>query len=161
MDGKLELKVLYEKVGHYFFDWNSFKYRNYWFTYIFFWFDYDGNTLFMGRDVLVTFWNDTGYLTRDENKFVFRDVQFADSTFPYLVDYYYIKEINGTEFLYIVCKDNMMVFDKTRTCILFLSTGNVESNLLIKYMQRHYGLNELNIVSSIDELDAIDRDIYK
>lgn len=127
--------------------------------YMYFFAKFEPDVL-IGRDILETVWHDSGYFSRWGNQFLFEDLKVSESRFPYLVDYYYIKEINSTEFLYIVCKDNMMVFDKTRTCILFFTTGNVESNLLIKYMQRHYGLNELNIVSSIDELDAIDREIY-
>ncbi|WP_251424780.1 hypothetical protein [Veillonella agrestimuris] len=118
------------------------------------------DTVLLGRDVLVTFWNEKGYFSRFGDQYLFIDANLERARLPYLVDYYYIKEKNNHECIYIICKDNMMVFDNNRHCVVFFTANNLESALLIKHMKKYYALEVENIVDNVDKLGPIEKNIY-
>lgn len=101
------------------------------------------------------------HISRFGNQFIVSDISFSNSKFPYFFDAYEIKYKCWNSYLYLLCKDNMIVLDENNKCILFFSMKNIESEVLIKHMKKYYTLDDSKVVYHIDELDEIDKSIYK
>ena len=70
------------------------------------------------------------------------------------------KDKAGSSYLYLLCKDNMIVFDNNMNCILFFSKQNQESKALLDHVKKYYHFDASKTKYKIEDLDEVDRSIY-
>ena len=85
---------------------------------------------------------------------------FLTLNFPTLFDAYVVKNKGESSYLYLLCKDNMIVFDNNMNCVLFLSKQNQESKALLDHVRKYYHFDESKMKYKIEDLDEVDKSIY-
>ena len=94
------------------------------------------------------------------SQFIASDTSFSNSKFPYPFDAYVVKNTGENSYLYLLCKDNMIVFDNNMNCILFFSKQNQESKALLDHVKKYYHFDESKTKYKIEDLDEVDKSIY-
>ena len=92
--------------------------------------------------------------------FIVSDTSFSNSKFPYFFDAFVEKDKAGSSYLYLLCKDNMIVFDNKMNCVLFFSKQNQESKALLDHVKKYYHFDASKTKYKIEDLDEVDRSIY-
>ena len=100
------------------------------------------------------------HITKLGSQFIASDTSFSNSKFPYPFDSYVVKNKGESSYLYLLCKDNMIVFDSNMNCILFLSKQNQESKALLDHVRKYYHFDESKTKYKIEDLDEVDKSIY-
>ena len=100
------------------------------------------------------------HISKLGSQFIASDTSFSNSKFPYPFDAYVVKNKGKSSYLYLLCKDNMIVFDKNMNCILFFSKQNQESKALLDHVKKYYHFDESKTKYKIEDLDEVDRSIY-
>ena len=100
------------------------------------------------------------HITKLSSQFIVSDTSFSNSKFPYPFDAYVVKNTTENSYLYLLCKDNMIVFDNNMNCILFFSKQNQESKALLDHVKKYYHFDESKTKYKIEDLDEVDRSIY-
>ena len=79
----------------------------------------------VGRSVVLEFGpKNEIYISKFGSQFIVSDTSFSNSKFPYFFDAFVEKDKAGSSYLYLLYKDNMIVFDNNMNCILFFSKQN-------------------------------------
>lgn len=100
------------------------------------------------------------HISKLGSQFIASDISFSNSKFPYPFDAYVVKNKGESSYLYLLCKDNMIVFDNTMNCILFFSKQNQESNALLDHVRKYYHFSDTKTKYKIEDLDEADKSIY-
>lgn len=100
------------------------------------------------------------HISKLDSQFIASDTSFSNSKFPYPFDAYVVKNKDESSYLYLLCKDNMIVFDSNMNCILFLSKQNQESKALLDHVRKYYHFDESKTKYKIEDLDEVDKSIY-
>lgn len=100
------------------------------------------------------------HISKLGSQFIASDTSFSNSKFSYPFDAYVVKNKGESSYLYLLCKDNMIVFDNHMNCILFLSKQNQESKALLDYVRKYYHFDESKTKYKIEDLDEVDKSIY-
>ena len=100
------------------------------------------------------------HITKLSSQFIVSDTSFSNSKFPYPFDAYVVKNTTENSYLYLLCKDNMIVFDNNMNCILFISKQNQESKALLDHVKKYYHFDESKTKYKIEDLDEVDKSIY-
>lgn len=100
------------------------------------------------------------HISKLGSQFIASDTSFSNSKFPYPFDAYVVKNKGESSYLYLLCKDNMLVFDKNMNCILFFSKQNQESKALLDHVKKYYHFDESKTKYKIEDLDKVDKSIY-
>ncbi|MBF1765642.1 MAG: hypothetical protein HXP23_06340 [Veillonella sp.] len=100
------------------------------------------------------------HISKLGSQFIASDTSFSNSKFPYPFDAYVVKNKGKSSYLYLLCKDNMIVFDKNMNCILFFSKQNQESKALLDHVKKYYHFDESKTKYKIEDLDEVDKSIY-
>ena len=100
------------------------------------------------------------YISKLGSQFIASDTSFSNSKFPYPIDAYVVKNKADNSYLYLLCKDNMIVFDNHMNCILFLSKQNQESKALLDHVRKYYHFDESKTKYKIEDLDEVDKSIF-
>lgn len=100
------------------------------------------------------------HISKLGSQFIASDTSFSNSKFPYSFDAYLVKNTAENSHLYLLCKDNMIVFDKNMNCILFFSKQNQESKALLDHVKKYYHFDESKTKYKIEDLDEVDKSIY-
>lgn len=100
------------------------------------------------------------HISKLGSQFIASDTSFSNSKFPYPFDAYVVKNKGKGSYLYLLCKDNMIVFDKNMNCILFFSKQNQESKALLDHVKKYYHFDESKTKYKIEDLDEVDKSIY-
>ena len=115
----------------------------------------------VGRSVVLEFGpKNEIYISKLGSQFIVSDTSFSNSKFPYFFDAYVEKDKAGSSYLYLLCKDNMIVFDNKINCVLFFSRQNKESQVLLEHVRTYYHFNESKTKYKIEDLDEVDKSIY-
>ena len=115
----------------------------------------------VGRSVVLEFGpKNEIYISKLGSQFIASDTSFSNSKFPYPFDAYVVKNKGKSSYLYLLCKDNMIVFDKNMNCILFFSKQNQESKALLDHVKKYYHFDESKTKYKIEDLDEVDKSIY-
>lgn len=115
----------------------------------------------VGRSVVLEFGpKNEIYISKFGSQFIVSDTSFSNSKFPYFFDAFVEKDKAGSSYLYLLCKDNMIVFDNNMNCILFFSKQNQESKALLNHVKKYYLFDESKTKYKIEDLDEVDRSIY-
>ena len=115
----------------------------------------------VGRSVALEFGpKQEFHISKLGSQFIASDTSFSNSKFPYPFDAYVVKNKGQSSYLYLLCKDNMIVFDSNMNCILFFSKQNQESNALLDHVRKYYHFDESKTKYKIEDLDEVDRSIY-
>ena len=64
------------------------------------------------------------HISKLGSQFIASDTSFSNSKFPYSFDAYLVNNTAENSHLYLLCKDNMIVFDNHMNCILLFSKQN-------------------------------------
>lgn len=100
------------------------------------------------------------HISKLGSQFIASDTSFSNSKFPYPFDAYVVKNKGKSSYLYLLCKDNMIVFDKNMNCILFFSKQNQEAKALLDHVKKYYHFDESKTKYKIEDLDEVDKSIY-
>jgi len=100
------------------------------------------------------------HISKLGSQFIASDTSFSNSKFPYPFNAYVVKNKGKSSYLYLLCKDNMIVFDKNMNCILFFSKQNQESKALLDHVKKYYHFDESKTKYKIEDLDEVDKSIY-
>lgn len=100
------------------------------------------------------------HISKLGSQFIASDTSFSNSKFPYSFDAYLVKNTAENSHLYLLCKDNMIVFDNHMNCILFFSKQNQESNALLDHVRKYYHFDESKTKYKIEDLNDVDKSIY-
>ena len=100
------------------------------------------------------------HISKLGSQFIASDTSFSNSKFPYPFDAYVVKNKGESSYLYLLCKDNMLVFDKNMNCILFFSKQNQESKALLDHVKKYYHFDESKTKYKIEDLDEVDKSTY-
>lgn len=100
------------------------------------------------------------HISKLSSQFIVSDTSFSNSKFPYPFDAYVVKNTAENSYLYLLCKDNMIVFDNNMSCILFFSKQNQESKALLDHVKKYYHFDESKTKYKIEDLDEVDKSIY-
>ena len=100
------------------------------------------------------------HISKLGSQFIASDTSFSNSKFPYPFDAYVVKNKGESSYLYLLCKGNMIAFDNTMNCILFLSKQNQESKALLDHVKKYYHFDASKTKYKIEDLDEVDRSIY-
>ena len=100
------------------------------------------------------------HISKLGSQFIASDTSFSNSKFPYPFDAYVVKNKGESSYLYLLCKDNMLVFDNKMNCVLFFSKQNQESKVLLDHVKKYYHFNESKTKYKIEDLDEVDKSIY-
>ena len=100
------------------------------------------------------------HISKLGSQFIASDTSFSNSKFPYPFDAYVVKNKGESSYLYLLCKDNMIVFDNNMNCVLFLSKQNQASNALLDHVRKYYHFSDTKTKYKIEDLDEVDRSIY-
>ena len=100
------------------------------------------------------------HISKLGSQFIASDTSFSNSKFPYPFDAYVVKNKGESSYLYLLCKDNMIVFDNNMNCVLFLSKQNQESKALLDHVRKYYHFDESKTKYKIEDLDEVDKSIY-
>lgn len=100
------------------------------------------------------------HISKLGSQFIASDTSFSNSKFPYPFDAYVVKNKGESSYLYLLCKDNMIVFDSNMNCILFFSKQNQESKALLDHVRKYYHFDESKTKYKIEDLDEVDKSIY-
>ena len=100
------------------------------------------------------------HISKLSSQFIASDTSFSNSKFPYPFDAYVVKNTAENSYLYLLCKDNMIVFDNNMSCILFFSKQNKESKALLDHVKKYYHFDESKTKYKIEDLDEVDKSIY-
>ena len=100
------------------------------------------------------------HISKLSSQFIVSDTSFSNSKFPYPFDAYVVKNTAENSYLYLLCKDNMIVFDNNMNCILFFSKQNQESKALLDHVKKYYHFDESKTKYKIEDLDEVDKSIY-
>ena len=115
----------------------------------------------VGRSVVLEFGpKHEIHISKFGSQFIASDTSFSNSKFPYPVDAYVVKNKGESSYLYLLCKDNMIVFDNHMNCILFLSKQNQESKALLDHVRKYYHFDESKTKYKIEDLDEVDKSIF-
>ena len=115
----------------------------------------------VGRSVVLEFGpKNEIHISKLGSQFIVSDTSFSNSKFPYPFDAYVVKNTAENSYLYLLCKDNMIVFDNNMNCILFFSKQNQESKALLDHVKKYYHFNESKTKYKIEDLDEVDKSIY-
>ena len=115
----------------------------------------------VGRSVVLEFGpKNVIHISKLGSQFIVSDTSFSNSKFPYFFDAFVEKDKAGSSYLYLLCKDNMIVFDNKMNCVLFFSKQNQESKVLLDHVKKYYHFNESKTKYKIEDLDEVDRSIY-
>ena len=115
----------------------------------------------VGRSVVLEFGpKNEIHISKLGSQFIASDTSFSNSKFPYFFDAYVVKNKGESSYLYLICKDNMLVFDKNMNCILFFSKQNQESKALLDHVRKYYHFSDTKTKYKIEDLDEVDRSIY-
>lgn len=115
----------------------------------------------VGRSVVLEFGpKNEIYISKLGSQFIVSDTSFSNSKFPYFFDAFVEKDKAGSSYLYLLCKDNMIVFDNNMNCILFFSKQNQESKALLDHVKKYYHFDASKTKYKIEDLDEVDRSIY-
>ena len=115
----------------------------------------------VGRSVALEFGpKQEFHINKLGSQFIASDTSFSNSKFPYPFDAYVVKNKGESSYLYLICKDNMIVFDKNMNCILFFSKQNQESKALLDHVKKYYHFDESKTKYKIEDLDEVDKSIY-
>ena len=115
----------------------------------------------VGRSVALEFGpKQEFHINKLGSQFIASDTSFSNSKFPYPFDAYVVKNKGESSYLYLICKDNMLVFDKNMNCILFFSKQNQESKALLDHVKKYYHFDESKTKYKIEDLDEVDKSIY-
>lgn len=115
----------------------------------------------VGRSVVLEFEpKNEIHISKLGSQFIVSDTSFSNSKFPYFFDAYVEKDKAGSSYLYLLCKDNMIVFDNKMNCVLFFSRQNKESQALLDHVKKYYHFDESKTKYKIEDLDEVDRSIY-
>ena len=115
----------------------------------------------VGRSVALEFGpKQEFYINKLGSQFIASDTSFSNSKFPYPFDAYVVKNKGESSYLYLICKENMLVFDKNMNCILFFSKQNQESKALLDHVKKYYHFDESKTKYKIEGLDEVDKSIY-
>ena len=101
------------------------------------------------------------HISKLGSQFIASDTSFSNSKFPYPFDAYVVKNKGESSYLYLLCKDNMIVFDNNMNCVLFLSKQNQVSNALLDHVRKYYHFSDTKTKYKIEDLDEVDRSIYR
>ena len=100
------------------------------------------------------------HISKLGSQFIASDTSFSNSKFPYPFDAYVVKNKGESSYLYLLCKDNMIVFDNNMNCVLFFSKQNQESKALLDHVRKYYHFDESKTKYKMEDLDEVDRSIY-
>ena len=100
------------------------------------------------------------HISKLGSQFIASDTSFSNSKFPYPFDAYVVKNKGESSYLYLICKDNMLVFDNNMNCILFFSKQNQASHALLDHVQKYYHFSDTKTKYKIEDLDEVDKSIY-
>ena len=100
------------------------------------------------------------HISKLGSQFIASDTSFSNSKFPYPFDAYVVKNTAEHSYLYLLCKDNMLVFDKNMNCILYFSKQNQKSKALLDHVKKYYHFDESKTKYKIEDLDEVDKSIY-
>ena len=100
------------------------------------------------------------HISKLGSQFIASDTSFSNSIFPYPFDAYVVKNKGESSYLYLLCKDNMIVFDNNMNCVLFFSKQNQESKALLDHVRKYYHFDESKTKYKIEDLDEVDKSIY-
>ena len=115
----------------------------------------------VGRSVVLEFGpKNEIHISKLGSQFIVSDTSFSNSKFPYFFDAFVEKEKAGSSYLYLLCKDNMIVFDNNMSCVLFISKQNQESNALLDHVRKYYHFSDTKTKYKIEDLDEADKSIY-
>ena len=115
----------------------------------------------VGRSVVLEFGpKNVIHISKLGSQFIVSDTSFSNSKFPYFFDAFVEKDKAGSSYLYLLCKDNMIVFDNKMNCVLFFSKQNQESKVLLDHVKKYYHFNESKTKYKIEDLDEVDKSIY-
>ena len=115
----------------------------------------------VGRSVVLEFGpKNEIHISKLGSQFIVSDTSFSNSKFPYFFDAFVEKDKAGSSYLYLLCKDNMIVFDNNMNCILFFSKQNQESKALLDHVRKYYHFDESKTKYKMEDLDEVDRSIY-
>ena len=108
----------------------------------------------VGRSVVLEFGpKNEIHISKLGSQFIVSDTSFSNSKFPYFFDAFVEKDKAGSSYLYLLCKDNMIVFDNNMNCVLFLSKQNQESNALLDHVRKYYHFSDTKTKYKIEDLD--------
>ena len=108
----------------------------------------------VGRSVVLEFGpKNEIHISKFGSQFIVSDTSFSNSKFPYFFDAFVEKDKAGSSYLYLLCKDNMIVFDNNMNCVLFLSKQNQESNALLDHVRKYYHFSDTKTKYKIEDLD--------
>ena len=115
----------------------------------------------VGRSVALEFGpKQEFYINKLGSQFIASDTSFSNSKFPCPFDAYVVKNKGKSSYLYLICKDNMLVFDNNMNCILFFSKQNQESKALLDHVKKYYHFDESKTKYKIEDLDEVDKSTY-
>ena len=115
----------------------------------------------VGRSVVLEFGpKNEIHISKLGSQFIVSDTSFSNSKFPYFFDAFVEKDKAGSSYLYLLCKDNMIVFDNNMNCVLFFSRQNKESKALLEHVRKYYYFNDSKIKYKIEDLDEVDKSSY-
>lgn len=115
----------------------------------------------VGRSVVLEFGpKHEIHISKFGSQFIVSDTSFFNSKFPYPFDAYVVKNKAESSYLYLLCKDNMIVFDNNMNCVLFFSRQNKESKALLEHVRKYYYFNDSKIKYKIEDLDEVDKSSY-
>ena len=115
----------------------------------------------VGRSVVLEFGpKNEIHISKLGSQFIVSDTSFSNSKFPYPFDAYVVKNTGENSYLYLLCKDNMIVFDNNMNCILFFSKQNQESKALLDHVKKYYHFDASKTKYKIEDLDEVDKSIY-
>ena len=115
----------------------------------------------VGRSVVLEFGpKNEIHISKLGSQFIVSDTSFSNSKFPYFFDAFVEKGKAGSSYLFLLCKDNMIVFDNKMNCVLFFSKQNQESKVLLDHVKKYYHFNESKTKYKIEDLDEVDKSIY-
>ena len=114
----------------------------------------------VGRSVVLEFGpKNVIHISKLGSQFIVSDTSFSNSKFPYFFDAFVEKDKAGSSYLYLLCKDNMIVFDNKMNCVLFFSKQNQESKVLLDHVKKYY-FSDTKTKYKIEDLDEVDKSIY-
>ena len=106
----------------------------------------------VGRSVVLEFGpKNVIHISKLGSQFIVSDTSFSNSKFPYFFDAFVEKDKAGSSYLYLLCKDNMIVFDNKMNCVLFFSKQNQESKVLLDHVKKYYHFNESKTKYKIED----------
>ena len=115
----------------------------------------------VGRSVVLEFGpKNEIHISKLGSQFIVSDTSFSNSKFPYFFDAFVEKDKAGSSYLYLLCKDNMIVFDNNMNCVLFFPRQNKESKALLEHVRKYYYFNDSKIKYKIEDLDEVDKSSY-